>query len=136
MTDLTDIRLAGLSEISVDVMIADLFSVAHASQIKSLSTIVYEQTAGNIFYIRQLLTYLREDKLLEFDETKMEWTWDKYGILQKIGAVDLMTARLNKLSTLTLEVLSVAAFLGSNIDEKLVNLIAHESFEAFAKSRS
>jgi histidine kinase len=125
--DLTDIRLAGLPRDSIDEMVADLFSVVHPEQIKPLTDIVYKQTTGNVFYTREILRYLQEDGLLSFDETGMEWVWDERKILSKLTfrkVTELMTIRLSKLPKATREVLEVAACLGSQLDEKLLDRIS------------
>ncbi|KAG7349497.1 serine/threonine kinase [Nitzschia inconspicua] len=125
--DLTDIRLAGLPRESIDEMVADMFSVVHPEQIKPLTDIFYKRTSGNVFYVRQFLRYLQEEKLLSFDEAGMEWVWDERKILDKLTfrkSIELMTIRLSKLPKGTREVLEVAACLGSQLDEKLLNRIS------------
>jgi predicted ATPase len=125
--DLTDIRLAGLPRDSVDEMVADIFSVVDPNAIKPLTEIAYRQTNGNVFYVRELIKYLQEDGLLTFDEAGMEWVWDERKILHKLTfrkSVDLVTVRLSKLPKATREVLEVAACLGSQLDEKLLNRIS------------
>eukprot|EP00339_Tiarina_fusa_P000461 CAMPEP_0117002134 /NCGR_PEP_ID=MMETSP0472-20121206/3906_1 /TAXON_ID=693140 ORGANISM="Tiarina fusus, Strain LIS" /NCGR_SAMPLE_ID=MMETSP0472 /ASSEMBLY_ACC=CAM_ASM_000603 /LENGTH=1051 /DNA_ID=CAMNT_0004702383 /DNA_START=156 /DNA_END=3311 /DNA_ORIENTATION=+ len=124
---ITDIPLDNLPSRSVDEMVAEIFSVVHASQIKPLTDIIFRQTAGNVFYIREFLRYLQEEGLLTFDEMGMEWVWDERKIQMKIDfrrVVELMTVRISKLPKATREVLEVAACLGSKLDEKLLNRIS------------
>jgi histidine kinase len=124
---ITDIPLDNLQSRSVDEMVAEIFSVVHASQIKPLTDIIFRQSSGNVFYIREFLRYLQEEGLLTFDEMAMEWVWDERKIQMKIDfrrAVELMTVRISKLPKATREVLEVAACLGSKLDEKLLNRIS------------
>jgi histidine kinase len=124
---ITEIPLANLSPRAVDEMVAEIFSVVEPEQIKPLTGIIYRQTAGNVFYIREFLRYLQEEGLLNFDETGMEWVWDERKIQMKIDfrrPVELMTVRISKLPKATREVLEVAACLGSGLDEKLLNRIS------------
>lgn len=124
---ITEIGLHNLSSRAVDEMVAEIFAVVHPSQIKPLTDIIFRQTGGNVFYIREFLRYLQEESLLIFDEMGMEWVWDERKIQNKIDfrrAVDLMTVRISKLPKATREVLEVAACLGSKLDEKLLNRIS------------
>ena len=123
----TDIRLENLSSRAVDEMVAEIFSVIHPDQIKPLTDIIYRQTSGNVFYVREFLRYLQEEGLLTFDDKGMEWVWDERKIQKTIDfrrPVELMTVRISKLPKATREVLEVAACLGNNIDEKLLNRIS------------
>eukprot|EP00934_Nitzschia_sp_Nitz4_P004331 Nitzschia sp. Nitz4//scaffold11_size288233//98799//101975//NITZ4_000759-RA/size288233-processed-gene-0.154-mRNA-1//1//CDS//3329534029//4321//frame0 len=123
----TEIPLDNLAPRAVDEMVAEIFSVVQPSQIKPLTDIIYRQTLGNVFYIREFLRYLQEEDLLTFDEMGMEWVWDERKIQMKISfrrPVELMTVRIAKLPKATREVLEVAACLGSTLDEKLLNRIS------------
>ena len=125
--EVTDIPVGNLSSRAVDEMVAEIFSVVHQEQIKPLTDIIFRQTLGNVFYIREFLRYLQEEALLTFDETGMEWVWDERKIQMKIDfrrPVELMTVRISKLPKATREVLEVAACLGSKLDEKLLNRIS------------
>ena len=123
----SEIMLENLSSNAVDEMVAEIFSIVHPSQIKPLTQIIYRQTGGNVFYIREFLRYLQEEGLLTFDEMSMEWVWDERKIQKKIDfrkAIQLSTVRVSKLPKPTREVLEVAACLGTKIDEKLINRIS------------
>jgi predicted ATPase len=124
---ITDIPVENLSSRAVDEMVAEIFSVVHPGQIKPLTDMIFKQTAGNVFYIREFLRYLQEEGLLTFDEMGMEWVWDERKIQMKIDfrrPVELMTVRISKLPKGTREVLEVAACLGSKLEEKLLNRIS------------
>lgn len=124
---IADIPLGNLPSRSVDEMVAEIFSVVHPSQIKPLTDIIFHQTAGNVFYIREFLRYLQEEGLLTFDEMGMEWVWDERKIQMKIDfrrPIELMTVRISKLPKATREVLEVSACLGSDLNEKLLNRIS------------
>ena len=124
---ITDIALENLHPRTVDEMVAEIFSVVDARQIKPLTDIIYHQTHGNVFYIREFLRYLQEEELLTFDEVGMEWVWDERKIQNKMSfrsPVELMTVRISRLPKATREVLEVAACLGSKLDEKLLNRIS------------
>lgn len=123
----TEIPLEHLPPRAVDEMVAEIFSVVHASQIKPLTDIIFRQTHGNVFYIREFLRFLQEEDLLTFDEMGMEWVWDERRIHNRIDfrrPVELMTVRISKLPKGAREVLEVAACLGSTLDEKLLNRIS------------
>lgn len=124
---ITHIPIANLSARAVDEMVAEIFSVVNPGQIKPLTDIIFHQTQGNVFYIREFLRYLQEEGLLIFDEMGMEWVWDERKIHQKIDfrkPLELMTVRISRLPRATREVLEVAACLGSTLDEKLLNRIS------------
>ena len=125
--DFTHITLTNLPAKAVDQMVAEVFSVVDPTQIRPLTNIIYRQTSGNVFYIREFLRYLQDEGLLSFDEKGMEWVWDERKIQNKIDfrrSVELMTLRLLKLPKATREVLEVASCLGSKLDENLLNRIS------------
>jgi predicted ATPase len=125
--EITEISVGNLPARAVDEMVSEIFSVVHLAQIKPLTDIIYRQTSGNVFYIREFLRYLQEEELLSFDEAGMEWVWDERQIQHKVDfrrLVELMTVRISKLPQAAREVLEVAACLGCQLDEQLLNRIS------------
>jgi PAS domain S-box-containing protein len=91
-----------------------------------LGQLVHEKTLGNPFFFIQFLKALTEEHLLVFDAHETRWKWD----LDRIHArrftdnvVDLMVARLERLSADTQETLKRLACLGSGTTVRTLTLV-------------
>lgn len=112
------IVLGPLAEEDVATLLGDVLHCDRADA-APLSTLIHEKTAGNPFFVVQLLGALHEEGLLHLDARAGSWQWD----LEKIRAkgstdnvVDLMVARLYRLPRGTREALITLACLGSRAD--------------------
>lgn len=97
---------------------------------RSLAELVYEKTGGNAFFTRQFLHNLYEEDRLRFDFGNRRWTWDM-GQLESEQAsdnvIDLVGARIEKLSPETDAVMRAAACLGSEFDLQSLTVIGRKS---------
>ncbi|HEX2670010.1 MAG TPA: AAA family ATPase, partial [Polyangiaceae bacterium] len=107
--------LDSLPVADVDVVVADLLQ-AKPESTRALAEVVVKKTGGNPFFVRQFLTSLQEENLLEFAQGSGAWTWDLPGILAK-GATEnlaeLLLDRLARLPSSARQVLQTLACLGS-----------------------
>lgn len=116
------ISLAPMAAQDVVEMTAALIGEPHA-RVGRLAGIVHRKAGGNPFHVRQLLRALFDEQLVRFDGTRDEWMWDEARLeaLRKTdNIVDLLAARLNRLSPGVREMLSWLACVGMQGDEALV----------------
>ncbi len=139
MTTLEEIRdqeaiinklsLKSLSLDSVSELLKD--TLQESQNIQPLAKLLYNRTAGNPFFLTQILQTLEEEKLLTFDFTKGNWHWNLEEI-QKVGitnqnVVELVASNIQKLPEATQEVLKLAACLGSQFSLNTLSAIQAES---------
>ncbi|MDB5956378.1 serine/threonine-protein kinase PknK [Ramlibacter sp.] len=97
-----------------------------------LARLVHEKTGGNPFFTIQFFTALAEEGLLAFDPVAPAWQWDVSRIRAKNytdNVVDLMAAKLKRLSSTTQEVLKQLACLGNVAPAATLSLV-HGTTEA------
>lgn len=115
---LTDIALTALSCDAV----ADWVALALKTDpllIGELAGLVHEKTAGNPFFVGQLLRTLVDEQLVRVDRTNSRWVWDEQGIRGHRHAenvIDLMVMRIARLPRPTQKLLGQMACVGSSID--------------------
>jgi PAS domain S-box-containing protein len=123
------INLEDLALEDVNLLLADSLQLT-ITECRPLSQVLVDKTAGNPFYIRQLLYTLESDGLLRFDPGQRRWVWDK-AKLQELEArgsvVDLMLENIQKLPVDTQRTLSTAACIGSRFDTSTLNIITGQS---------
>lgn len=111
--------MIGLSNLAPDVLnllVADTLK-SDAVHVKPLSDLVYRKTEGNPLFAIQFLLSLYEDRLLVFNYDTRQWEWEIEQI-RRISITDnvitLATQKIQKLPAKTLELLSLAACIGSS----------------------
>ncbi|MFF7063574.1 AAA family ATPase [Pseudomonas sp. NPDC008258] len=125
------ISLPPLSVEAVTALIAQRFHSPFESVV-DVAKLVHEKTAGNPFFVNQILKVMIEDKLVEFDSTKMGWTWSLKAVAQHRYAdnvADLMIQRLQRLPSKQQEILRLIAAAGGKCDEKLLAALAKTDSE-------
>ena len=88
-----------------------------------LADLIWKKTGGNPFFIREFLGVLHDEKLISFDMSSGNWTWDLDGIRAKgftDNVVDLMAHGLEKLNHETQTALKMAAVMGTRFDVSTV----------------
>lgn len=96
------------------------------SQTLPLAKLVLEKTDGNPFFVGEFLKTLYVEKLLNFDAEKFQWHW----VLQRIKArnitdnvVELMTSKIQQLSSTTQTLLKIAASVGNQFNLETLSII-------------
>jgi predicted ATPase/serine/threonine protein kinase/GAF domain-containing protein len=94
-----------------------------------LAWLLEQKTHGNPFFLNQMLGDLHEKGLLRFDSGSGMWSWD----LAKIeraeitsNVVDLMAAKIKRLSAPTQRILKLAACSGSRFDIALLAVMSEQ----------
>lgn len=117
-----EISLAALDEKSVNMLIADTFQ-SSIKDTSELSSIIYKRTAGNPFYINELLKTIYREGIIRFDHEKSTWAWDNNkvsGINISGNVVEILTKRLNELPADCLTLLKTASCIGNNFGLKIL----------------
>ena len=86
-----------------------------SGRVRPLAAVLLQKTDGNPFFLQQFLTALRDQKLLAFDAERGRWVWDEAQVAAAVASdnvVDLMVARLRRLSDAAREVLTLGACIG------------------------
>jgi PAS domain S-box-containing protein len=101
-----------------------------AGRAAPLAQLVHEKTAGNPFFAIQFLTALVEEGLVTFDHALTCWRWDLTRIRAKgytDNVIDLLVARLNRLSADTKRGLGYLACLGHSADLTVLAMAYEDS---------
>ncbi|MEN5139947.1 trifunctional serine/threonine-protein kinase/ATP-binding protein/sensor histidine kinase [Pseudomonas juntendi] len=87
---------------------------------------VHDKTAGNPFFIHQILWAMVEDQLFTFDTQAMRWSWCLKAVARhrySDNVADLMIHRLARLPAPQRDVLRVASAAGSRCDESVLQRV-------------
>ena len=88
---------------------------------------IRQKTAGNPFFVNELLTMLHREGAFRFDAAEGRWDWDPSEIERAAltdNVVDLMVQRLRRLPADSLQYLCLAACLGSPFDVETLAALA------------
>eukprot|EP00550_Attheya_septentrionalis_P003231 CAMPEP_0198286414 /NCGR_PEP_ID=MMETSP1449-20131203/5507_1 /TAXON_ID=420275 /ORGANISM="Attheya septentrionalis, Strain CCMP2084" /LENGTH=1264 /DNA_ID=CAMNT_0043984147 /DNA_START=149 /DNA_END=3943 /DNA_ORIENTATION=- len=136
--NITDIKMGNLPIQDVHRFVSDELGM-QIRFIRSLTNVVYEKTSGNMFFVIQVLLYLRNERLLCFDHDACAWEWDEHLIRAKISRFDnvrdLVANKILKCSANMQNILSVAATIGSYFDEDTVTLATKDGESVWFPSR-
>lgn len=116
-----EIRVANLDEPAVNRFLSQRLALP-TEQCSFLSTIAYDNTQGNIFFLKQYLQSLIESKLLSQNK-EGSWVWDDERIQSSprcYDVVQLIAQKISELDEAVQRVLKVASCLGSEFDQNLL----------------
>ncbi|WP_437573070.1 AAA family ATPase [Sorangium sp. So ce887] len=107
-------------------LVADTLRQA-PNAVEPLARLVMHKTEGNPFFARQFLQALDADGLVTFSPEERRFRWD----IEKIEArgftenvVELMSGRVRSLQAGTVDLLTIAACIGSTFDRETLAVIA------------
>jgi len=134
------IDIQPLNTVQVNELIADTLH-CELERALPLAEIVFNKTAGNPFFVTQILKTFYQDNLLSFDINAGKWQWDIQRIKQvkmTENVVELMVKKIEKLPLFTQNVLKVAACIGNTftlndlaiVNEKSLSSTATELWQA------
>lgn len=125
----TSILLTPLSETNIQELIADSFKCEKKSTV-SLSSILFEKTQGNPFFINEFLKTLYQNEQLYFKNGR--WQWNTNSIKQlpyTNNVIDLLIERFHQLSENTQSYLKTASCIGHIFDPQLLALIMKQPID-------
>jgi len=112
-----------IEEIALDILPREVVGEIVADTIdctdersQSLAALIYRKTAGNPFFINQLLKTLHDTRLVSYDYANRAWAWDvaqidRIGITDNV--VELMSGNIRKLPDAAQRLLKLAACIGN-----------------------
>ena len=104
-----------------------------AEHARPLAQLVHQKTGGNPFFAIQFFTELADEGLLAFDPAVPGWQWDLDRIRAKNysgNVVDLVAAKLRRLSASTQDALKQFACLGNAAETFILILVHGETMHA------
>ncbi|MEA5602912.1 AAA family ATPase [Nostoc sp. UHCC 0252] len=123
------ITLTNLSLLSLNELVADTLScsleVAHP-----LTQLIYQKSKGNPFFSTQFLKAIYEDNLITFDEKLGYWQCDIVAVKSLSltdDVVEFMALQLQKLPTVTQNILKLAACIGNQFDLATLAIVSEQS---------
>lgn len=121
------IYVGNLSLPSVHAFITDLFNM-EPEKTEELAKVAFKKVQGNVFFLIQFITALRDGGFLQFHLGKMKWTWDEETIRKSTVVADnvlaILMAKMNKLPPRLKRMLQIAACLGASFDEIVIIIVA------------
>lgn len=124
---ITQVPVGNLGRSAVCQMIADALNRPKAESVHSLADLIWEQTDGNIFFVRQFLHALWEDGHLQYHPEDDSWSWDpsNQNLLQLClgDSIALVTRKIERLDKSVQDVLMMASCFGCEFDEYLLHEI-------------
>jgi PAS domain S-box-containing protein len=122
---ITEISLKPLTEKDVKCLLSDTLN-ADQGKMSRLAALVVQKTDGNPFFVNQFLTTLYLADCLHFDVKSRKWEWELERIQElqiTDNVVDLLIARLQRLSNETQHILRLGACIGNTFDIRTLRLI-------------
>ena len=95
-------------------------------EVAPLAALIHAKTAGNPFFVRQLLGTLHQEGLIAFDGRALAWRWDMARIAMHdltSNVAEFLAGRLDRLSPVTRELLRLASCLGVAWEVNLVEAV-------------
>jgi predicted ATPase/signal transduction histidine kinase len=127
---LSEIELSPLNIENIQDLICNSLSCSKKDG-SQLASHIHQKTLGNAFFIKQFLQMMFDDGFLNYDAKKNNWIWDRSKV-SEIGytenVADLMTGRLNILSSQCFNLLKHASCIGSKFGLKVLSEISNTSF--------
>lgn len=131
-----DLAVAPLTVEDVNALVADALGCEPRAA-KPLAAVLHTKTTGNPFFLSQFLQLLVAEELVQFSQASGRWEWS----LQEIDArgaadnvVDLMSAKIRRLSTLAQDVLKIAAGISNCFDLQTLGLVSGIDIDSLCRA--
>lgn len=132
-----------MEEIALDILPREVVREIVADTIdctderaQPLAGLVYRKTAGNPFFINQLLKTLHDTRLVSYDYANRAWAWDVAQI-ERIGitdnVVELMSGNIRKLPDAAQRLLKLAACIGNRFTLRELSVVGEAEPAAIAE---
>jgi len=129
------LTLEPLTLSSLNELIGD--ALHNHQQVRPLSELVLQKTAGNPFFVSEFLKTLYQHCLFNFDLTQQRWCWDLDTIkAQDItdNVVELMLEKMHRLPSETQALIQLAACIGTRFDLQTLAIISEQPMPEIARS--
>ncbi|MGE5703989.1 MAG: helix-turn-helix transcriptional regulator [Clostridia bacterium] len=122
---ITRVRLYPLEKAETFALVSETLRSEDA-RVQPLVDVLYRKTAGNPFYLRQLLQAMHADQMLWFDAGSGRWEWDMPRIEQKQSfddVISLMIEKIKRLPEETVQAIRTAGCIGNSFDGRTLGAI-------------
>jgi predicted ATPase/GAF domain-containing protein/tRNA A-37 threonylcarbamoyl transferase component Bud32/HPt (histidine-containing phosphotransfer) domain-containing protein len=133
---LDEVRLEPLSELGLQQIVAATLHIEEERG-RPLARLLFQKTAGNPFFASELLYRLHRQRALAFDGTAGAWTWRDEALTTAAfsdNVVEFMLERLRELPADALELVRLAACLGTEFELGLLARVAGRPSGVVARS--
>lgn len=96
---------------------------------ESLANLVFQKTQGNPFFVNRFLNSLYDEGLLVFDPKGGSWKWNTASIKDADytdNVVDLMVSDIQKLPKASYQIVSLAAYIGSQFSLNILSIVSEQ----------
>jgi predicted ATPase len=125
--NLTEIELGNIRRSDVNSIINAMLSIDDDQRTRKLAEISFKRTLGNAFFLIEFITMLEQDELITFNLGMLKWVWDEEEIenmtMATANVVDLLRARMARLSEKSRLLLQYAACLGASFNIPTLQLV-------------
>jgi PAS domain S-box-containing protein len=122
------IKLGNLPRDTLNRLIADTLRI-EPHDAHSLADVVYEKTAGNVFFISQFLQAIYDEGLLTFDVDTRKWRWNMEQIKERRitdNVADLLIQKIENLPDSNRMMLMCGACIGNTFSLKTLAAIVQQ----------
>lgn len=124
-TRITTITISPLSLMDTQTLLADTLNCSVESVVP-LAAVIQQKTAGNPFFIKQLLTNLHETGKVQYSPEHKRWTWSEdiatIAVCDNVG--DILSQKIATLPKQTRNLLGLASCLGTQFDLNTLAIIS------------
>jgi predicted ATPase len=128
---ITRVEIGNIELDAVHGIIRELLDMESDARTFGLADVCHKKTHGNVFFLLQFLSMLKERQFLQFNFGSLSWTWDNKEIESSTGAsdnvVDLLKAKMSELKKNLVDILKLASCLGSTFDVRTLNVVWERS---------
>ncbi len=130
------ITLRPLTLSHVEQFIGDTLVGTQKAQTQDLAILLFNKTAGNPFFITQMLKALYQEKLLGFNFVEKKWLWN-IAEIQALGitdltVVELVASNIRSLPAATQDMLKLAACIGNRFNLDVLATISQKTLSQTA----
>ena len=123
---ITELKVKNITQNSVVEILKDTL-LPTAKNVSDLARIVEDKTKGNPFFVKSLIVFLLDFKLLWFDDRQKCWKWkideENEHILPE-NILELFVMKLNRLNKDVSSLFSLAACLGNRFNIENLSIIS------------
>jgi predicted ATPase len=125
-----NIVLRSLSLKDVTALVSDTFNTS-IEKVQILADLLHNKTAGNPFFLTQLLIVLYQKKLFKFNFNNGAWDWNLEEIqaigVTNLGIVELVASQIENLPKATQEILKLSACVGNQFSLNVLSIVSEKS---------
>ncbi|WP_442949292.1 ATP-binding protein [Nostoc sp.] len=119
-----NLKIADVSQLVSDTLKSSL------ENSQELAKLLFNKTAGNPFFINQLIKFIHQENLLFFNFVNGQWQWDIQHI-QSLeitdNVVELMINKIQKFKDTTQNILKIAACIGNRFNLNILSCVNEKS---------